>query len=315
MRLRHFRTVHAPDFPGLKTFRGQPILLFFWTSSDRNSLHAAQLIESLYKKYALMKLAVIGIHSPEFSFEHEQSSINRIIADLDITFPIIADNDFKLWDAYNAKHWPQVFFIDHLGVIVHHNLEESMIEHAIQGAFRSMGQKSLPKLAGIDDHKNDYHHATPNCYLGYLHGVVRNALDVLPETEEAITDIGNHEENVPYLHGHWRISAEKLEHTRTLSVATEYVAIKYSAFQVDAVLGALDNREIIIDVTIDGKPIPASMTGQDIVIDNTGNTHLHITHHRLYSLVNSSHFHTASLKLAVKNAGVCFYHLSFTGRR
>lgn len=154
---------------------------------------------------------------------------------------------------------------------------------------------------------------TPETYLGYLRGHIANAGDALPETEESFTDLGKHENDMPYLHGHWRISGEYIEHTRSLAAATEYLALKYHAFAVNLVLGALDDREAIIDVTLDGKPVPASMVGKDLVIDHQGNTHLHVTSHRMYSIIDADHYHDAAIKLSVKSAGVKCYAFTFGG--
>jgi len=330
MRLRGLRLNHAPEFPAdlvwlnsaprtMKGLRGKPVLIDIWTYSCRNCVRSIPGIESLYRKYKSLGLTVIGVHSPEFPIEREQKNVEKAITQLGISYPVVLDPDFKIWDLYANKYWPHAFLVDHRGLIVFDHAGEGgevELEHAIQDALRAGGVEKLPPLAAkMDPHGGMCYRATPEMYLGYLRGHIANAGDVLPETEEAFTDGGEHKEDLPYLHGHWRISGDHIEHTRTLATASEYLALKYHAFSVHAAIGALDDREIVVDVTLDGKPVPASMAGADIVIDDGGSTHLHVTHHRLYDIIAADHYHSASLKLSLKNAGVTINALTFGGCR
>jgi len=323
------RKKSAPEFPdglpwinsGARTMaalRGKPVLVDFWTYSCVNCVRSVPYVQEWYEKYKKAGLTVIGIHSPEFDFEKDEKNVTRAISALGITYPVVLDSEFKMWELYSNKYWPHIFLIDHHGVVIYDHAGEgaaSETEHAIVSALQEAGATKLPPIVAEHALRHDgaCYRPTPELYLGYLRGSIGNASDVLPETEEAFTDSGKHEGDVPYLHGHWRISGEYIEHTRSLPVASEYLALKYHAFSVNLVLGALDDREVIIDVTLDGAPIPASMAGKDIVIDDSGNTHLHVTMHRMYNIIDADHYHDAALKLFVKNAGVKCYVFTFGG--
>lgn len=328
MRMPTLRKKIAPEFldgltwmnSGARTMaalRGKPVLVDFWTYSCVNCVRSVPHVQAWHEKYKKAGLVVIGIHSPEFDFEKDEKNVARAISALGITYPIVLDPEFTMWERYSNKYWPHTFLIDHHGAIVYDHAGEGAVsetEQAIVSALQEIGATKLPPIiAEPKSHDGACYRPTSELYLGYLRGSIGNATNVLPETEEAFTDSGKHEGDIPYLHGHWRISGEYIEHTRSLPIASEYIALKYHAFSVNLVLGALDDREVVIGVTLDGAPIPASMAGKDVVIDSFGNTHLHITMHRMYNIISADHYHDAALKLLVKNAGVKCYVFTFGG--
>ncbi len=269
----------------------------------------------MYKMYRKLGLTIIGVHSPEFDFEKQEENVRRAIGDLGVEHPVVLDPDFAIWNLYANRVWPHVFLVDALGTIVYDHQGEggaAQTEMAIQEALQACGVTKLPAIApDVVSGKGACYRATPETYLGYLRGHVGNAHDKLPDTEEAFDD--DHADDVPYLHGHWRIAPEFIEHTRTLPVATEYLRMSYSAFETNLVMGALDDREAVVDVIIDGKPVPASMAGSDVVIDGAGNTHIHVTNHRMYNIIHADHYHRATLRLGVKTAGIKMYAFTFGG--
>lgn len=328
MRLRGFTKTRAPEFPEglvwlnsdaltMKSLKGKPVLIDFWTYSCVNCLRTIPTIKKLYKMYKKFGLTVIGVHSPEFDFEKNEENVKRAIGDLGIDYPVVLDNDFAIWSLFANRVWPHVFLIDAFGMIVYDHQGEggaAQTEMAIQKALGASGGTKLPAIApdGAGGEGVCYR-TTPETYLGYLRGNIGNAHDKLPDTEEAFDDVKDCADDVPYLHGHWRIAPEFIEHTRTLAVATEYVQMSYASFETNCVMGALDDREAVIDITIDGKPIPASMVGVDVVIDDAGNTHIHVTNHRMYNIIRADHYHRATLRIGVKSAGLRMFAFTFGG--
>ncbi len=328
MVFRGFGKTRAPEFPEglvwlnsdpmtMKSLKGKPVLIDFWTYSCVNCLRTLPYLKRWHKTYAKLGLTVIGVHSPEFDFEKEEENVRRAIGDLGVEYPVVLDPDFAMWNLYANRVWPHVFLVDALGSIVFDHQGEggaAQTEAAIQNMLRAAGVAKLPAIAPDSTGVGGVcYRTTSETYLGYLRGHIGNAHDKLPDTEEAFDDAAEHADDVPYLHGHWRIAPEFIEHTRTLAVATEYLQMSYSAFETNLVIGALDDREAIVDVTIDGAPIPASMAGADVVIDEAGKTHIHVTNHRMYSIIRADHYHRATLKLGVRSAGLKMYAFTFGG--
>lgn len=328
MAFRGFGKVRAPEFPvglvwlnseplAMKSLKGRPVLIDFWTYSCVNCLRTLPHVKRWYKTYAKLGLTVIAVHSPEFDFEKQEENVRLAIEELGVEYPVVLDPDFVIWNLYANRVWPHVFLIDALGTIVYDHQGEggaAQTEMAIQKALAASGVTKLPVIApDISGGEGTCYRTTPETYLGYLRGSVGNAHEKLPDTEEAFDGATDHADDVPYLHGHWRIAPEFVEHTRTLAVATEYLQMSYAAFETNLVMGALDDREAVIDVSIDGKPIPASMAGIDVVVDDAGNTHVHVTNHRMYNIVRADHYHRATLKIGVKSAGLRMFAFTFGG--
>lgn len=325
---RPFAKTRAPEFPAnliwlnsdaltMKSLHGKPVLIDFWTYSCVNCLRTLPHVKNLYSTYKKLGLTVIGVHSPEFEFEKDEKNVRNAVEQFGVDYPVVLDNDFSIWNAFANRVWPHVFLIDARGTIVFDHAGEgggAEIEAAIQKTLLEIGVTKFPIIhpEGIVGGGVCYR-TTPETYLGYLRGQIGNAHDKLPDSEEVFDDVATHSEGVPYLHGHWRQTAEFVEHTRSLSVATEYLSLKYSAFETNVVMGALDDREAVADVTIDGKPIPATMAGSDVVIDDDGKTHIHVTSHRLYSIIRADHYHNATLKISVRSAGLRMYAFTFGG--
>ncbi len=325
-----FGKTRAPEFPPqsvwlnsdaltMKSLRGKVVLIDFWTYSCINCARTLPHVKRWHERYARHGLVIIGVHAPEFDFEKEEGNVRRAISDLGVTYPVVLDANFSIWNAYANHVWPHAFLINSHGVIVHDHAGEGGVaetEMAIQSALRSAGATDLPAIPpdGTEGEGVCYR-TTPELYLGYVRGSIGNAHDTLPNAEEVFNDVPDHTDDISYLHGHWKVTSEYVEHTRALAVATEYVRLIYSAFDVHLVMGSADDQDAVIDVTLDGKPIPAAMAGADVVIDPDGKTHVHVRHHRMYTLIRADHYHRGTLKIGVKAAGLQMFAFTFGGCR
>jgi thiol-disulfide isomerase/thioredoxin len=328
MRLRGFGKIRAPEFPPqlvwlnsapltMKALRGKPVLIDIWTYSCVNCVHMLPHVKRWHDTYSAFGLTVIGVHSPEFVFEKDVENVRRALAFYDLPYSVVLDNEYALWNAYANRYWPHLFLIDAAGFIVYDHVGEGGItetELAIQNVLLAQGAKGLPSIPpdGTEGAGKCYR-TTPETYLGYLRGHIGNVHDKLPDTEEIYDDQGVHDEGVPYLHGHWNITAEYAEHTRSLAVGTEYVLLMYSAFRVNMVMGSADGMEKIITLTLDGKPIPQTMAGADCVIDDDGVTHVHVREHRMYTLIHADHYHSGTLRVFARESGVQLFAYTFGG--
>jgi cytochrome c biogenesis protein CcdA/thiol-disulfide isomerase/thioredoxin len=104
--------------------RGKVVLVDFWTYSCINCLRAIPYVRAWAEKYGPAGLVVIGIHSPEFAFEHDIDNVRRATKQLAITYPVAIDNNFALWRAFNNAYWPADYFADAKGQIRYHQFGE-----------------------------------------------------------------------------------------------------------------------------------------------------------------------------------------------
>ena len=97
--------------------RGHVVLADFWTLTCINWLRTEPYVRAWSRKYRDDGLIVIGVHTPEFSFEQEIDRIRKAIQVRDIDYPVAVDNDYAIWSAFDNHYWPALYFVDRDGVI------------------------------------------------------------------------------------------------------------------------------------------------------------------------------------------------------
>ena len=85
---------------------------------------SASLPPRLGAKYADHGLVVIGVHIPEFSFEHNPDNVRRALRDMRVDYPVATDNNDAVWRAFGNHYWPALYFADAQGRIRHHHFGE-----------------------------------------------------------------------------------------------------------------------------------------------------------------------------------------------
>ena len=106
----------------LAGLKGKVVLIDFWTYSCINCQRTLPHVEAWYKAYQSEGLEVIGVHTPEFSFEHVTSNIKSNAASLGVKYPIAIDNDYGTWNAYQNQYWPAEYLVDATGRDPAHHL-------------------------------------------------------------------------------------------------------------------------------------------------------------------------------------------------
>jgi cytochrome c biogenesis protein CcdA/thiol-disulfide isomerase/thioredoxin len=149
----------------LAGLRGKVVLLDFWTYSCINCLRTLPHLEAWYAAYHPYGLVIIGVHSPEFAFEHVASNVAAAIKRLGIRYPVVQDNSFATWTNYSNEYWPADYLIDQQGRIRAYSFGEgdySTMEADIRDLLGVSNQAaSVPDLTPTE-------RTTPESYLGYL---------------------------------------------------------------------------------------------------------------------------------------------------
>jgi len=105
---------------GPAELRGHVVMVNFWTLTCINWLRTEPHVRSWSQAYRNDGLVVIGVHTPEFSFEHELDRVQRAVEVRAIDYPVAIDNDYEIWDAFGNNYWPALYFVDREGVIRDH---------------------------------------------------------------------------------------------------------------------------------------------------------------------------------------------------
>ena len=170
----------APDFAGIDHWlnsspltmsglRGKVVLVDFWTYSCINCIRTLPYVEGWYQKYAADGLVVVGVHAPEFAFEHDTANVTAAIARFGITYPVAQDNEFKTWGAYNNNYWPADYLIDAGGHIRETHFGEgdyAKTEASIRALLAEAGSTALPTPGSSAAAPPFGNGQTPETYLG-----------------------------------------------------------------------------------------------------------------------------------------------------
>ena len=108
----------------ISSLRGKVVLVEFWTFGCINCQHVQPYVKAWYDRYISAGLVVIGVHTPELSFERDLGNVRDAVAKADIRFPVAFDPAFATWNAYRNSYWPAFFFVDRSGRIRHTHVGE-----------------------------------------------------------------------------------------------------------------------------------------------------------------------------------------------
>lgn len=101
----------------LSDLRGRVVMVEFWTFGCYNCRNVEPYVKAWHEQFADKGLTIIGVHAPEFAYEHDVEKVKRYMAEHGIRYPVPIDNDFTIWNRYGNRYWPAMYVIDKRGVI------------------------------------------------------------------------------------------------------------------------------------------------------------------------------------------------------
>ncbi|KIG09917.1 cytochrome c biogenesis protein DipZ [Caballeronia concitans] len=270
--------------------RGKVVVVNFWTYSCINCLRTLPYLKTWAQRYGNDGLVVLGVHTPEFGFEHDTANVKRALRDLNVSYPVAVDNDYRIWQAFGNRYWPAFYIVDAEGRVRYHHFGEGNYDDAersirqLLGKTNEMTQPSgdePAKPSGTQVAADPAHLESNETYLGYGESqgatpeqrVIRDASTAytLPQ-RLALNDWG--------IGGQWNVRTE----AAVASASHARLAYRFHARDLHLVLApADDGKPVCIRITIDGKP-PGASHGADIDADGNGV----VTAARLYQLVRQS---------------------------
>jgi len=156
--------------------RGKVVLVNFWTYTCINWLRQLPYVRAWAGKYSGQGLVVIGVHTPEFGFEHNPDNVRRATAAMRVDYPVATDNDYAVWRAFDNYYWPALYFADAQGRIRHHNFGEgeyAQSEMVIQQLLDDAGATGIsydmvsPEARGLEVPADWADLRSPENYTGY----------------------------------------------------------------------------------------------------------------------------------------------------
>jgi thiol-disulfide isomerase/thioredoxin len=260
--------------------RGKVVLVDFWTLTCINWLRTEPYVRAWSRAYRNDGLVVVGVHTPEFSFERELQRVRRAITERGIDYPVALDNDYEVWSAFDNHYWPALYFIDTEGLIRDHHFGEGRYEQSERVIQVLLGVEREPvsvEGVGVEAGADWEHLHTPETYLGYA-----RSEDFASPAGAALDEHHVYQlpERLAYnkwgLAGEWTIGRENV----VLEQAGGSIAYRFDARDAHLVLSPDAREPIPFRVLLDGEA-PGRSHGVDVDEDGSGL----LTHGRMYQLV------------------------------
>jgi thiol-disulfide isomerase/thioredoxin len=249
--------------------RGRVVLVDFWTYSCVNWLRTLPYVRAWHERYRDRGLVVVGVHAPEFGFEHDFDNVRRAVSELDVGYPVVIDNDFTIWRSFENHYWPALYLVDGDGRVRFHHFGEEAYEET---------ERTIQQLLGVDEELVSVDAGglaqaadwgalrSPETYLGHARGERRNdrRADGLALNQWALA-------------GEWSVGEE----AAVLDTAAGSIAYRFESRDLNLVLAPpASGAPVRFAVLLDGQP-PGDAHGLDV--DESGEGTL--AEPRMYQLV------------------------------
>ncbi len=336
----------APELAGINSWinsepftlasqRGKVVLIDFWTYTCINCIRTFPFLRQWHDKYADQGLVIVGVHAPEFEFEKVRENVVDAAAEHGLEYAIAQDNEHTTWKAFNNRYWPAKYLIDADGYIRYTHFGEGAYDETEQ-QIRDLLEEAGTSVANISSElepekvrdpaalTDDIETSTSReLYAGFERNYgalqfgtppyVRNQ-DYYLRTDVDITytDPGDYENHFIYLQGEWRNGPESLTHARQTENYEDYIAIKFYATTVNAVMRPeRGTPSVEVRVTIDGAPLAPDQAGEDVTFAEDGTTYIVVDSPKMYRVVKLAMFEGHELRLSTNSPDLSLFAYTF----
>ncbi len=319
----------APEFPeadwintvsplSLAGLRGQVVLVSIWDFTRVDCLRILPYLRAWHERYSDSGLALVGVHVPEFRFERDPAQVRAAAARLGVRWPVILDNEFRLWAAYAHCALPSLYLLDPAGYVrfrhtgpAHYTAIEIAIQRLLCESGRTVSHdQPVPPVRPEDVPGVHCPPTTPELHMGAIGnpGLLANIPTLLRAP-------ARREDGHFYLEGLWRAVDEGW----TLAGEKGEILLPYHAASVNAVLAASpDPVDFIlslynpVEVTLvqDNLPLPKDHFAEDVFLAE-GQARVRVDVPRLYALVRNPDVQRRELRLQARGRGLTLYAFSF----
>ncbi|MGH9377197.1 MAG: redoxin domain-containing protein, partial [Terriglobia bacterium] len=279
----------------MEKLRGQVVMLDFWEYTCINCIRTLPETIKWYNRYRQYGFEVIGVHGPEFNIAFPVENVRKAVKRFGIPYPVVVDDQFKIFRLYNADAWPVRFLIDANGVVRYERVGEggdSAFEQAIQDLLKQAHPGlTFPTSDAIAPPANAFSPAcgseTPEMYVGDWNG-----RGVLANPEGYRADRTFNYKLPPsvadgrvVLAGKWRTGHNAMTYEGKKKSAGGELEMRYHARELYAVMNVARAHPSRLYITQDGKDLTQSNKGVDVQIDAQGHSYIEVRASRMYYLV------------------------------
>ena len=312
---------------------GKVVLVDFWTYTCINCIRTLPYMKEWQEKYADHGLVILGVHTPEFAFEHIYENVVEAVEEFGLEYPSVQDNDFGTWMAFSNRYWPAKYLVDVNGYIRYSHFGEGAYEET-EMQIRDLLIEAGYDLEGISvntapepqiDPDSDVTEMsrTRELYAGYErnYSALRSFttppyirhVEYYEVKDEAVeyTDPGEHENHFLYLHGLWKNEADNLVHAQMTKDHEDYIVLKFFGTSVNAVMAPETGEPYQVKITLNDEPVEMNRAGADMQYDDEGNSFVHVDEARMYFLLDQETYSGGELKLSSNSAEFALFAFTF----
>lgn len=286
-------------------------LIDFWTYSCINCIRYIPYLNAWHEAYGNDGLTVIGIHTPEFEFEKNESNVRSQVEKFGIRYPVAMDNDYVMWKKFRNNYWPALYFIDAAGNIRYHHFGEGGYEHTesvLRALLRQAGHE--PKMENVSAKagtRTEFDKIkTPETYLGYERmEYLGSPESVRMDADQRYTAVKDPALNIFYLDGLWEIRADH-------AISKEpggRIVFRIRAPKMNAVMDGCGSASRI-HIRLDGRELKSNEAGSDAVIED-GRAVVKVSEGRLYNLIDTDPDREYLFDMTFLQPGVKIYSFTF----
>jgi len=291
---------HSNKALTLSSLRGHVVLVDFWTYTCINCIRTLPYLKAWDATYRNKGLTIVGVHTPEFAFEHDAGNVQNAIARFGLRYPVAQDNNMGTWNAYGNQYWPADYLIDAKGHVRYAAAGEgdyAQTETAIRALLAEAGH-SVSAMSHPTDVVRPSEVATPETYLGTARGQGwhdgphegTHYYGAKAPSQLALNEFA--------YSGAWNIAAQP-----ATALSGSGIDAEFEAKNVYLVLSSQGETPRTVQVLLDGRPIAAKDAGADV-----HDGEVVVRAQRLYSLVSlpSDEQRRLSLRFAPGVSGYAF---------
>ena len=314
----------------LESLRGKVVLMDFWTYTCVNCIRTLPYLKQWHEKYADEGLVIVGVHSPEFQFEHVRANVEAAVEEFGIEWVVIQDNNLETWRAFANRFWPAKYLIDKNGVIRYTHFGEGSYDET-EMEIRQWLWDAGSDIEGIEanekpnpirnkqaESRDSATMQTRELFAGLRFNLnVQTPYIIQSEmygSSSAIPiffqDPGHHLNHFLYLHGMWLSENDNIKHARATKDLEDYLALKFFGTSANAVL-AFDEIPYKVYVTIDNGSIPLVDRGVDIEEDEDSRTYITVDANRMYNIIDSPEYSGHEMRLSSNSSEFSIFSFTF----
>jgi cytochrome c biogenesis protein CcdA/thiol-disulfide isomerase/thioredoxin len=246
----------------LASLRGKVVLVDFWTYSCINCIRTLPHLRAWYAAYHKDGLEIVGVHTPEFAFEHVLGNVRNATHDLHVTWPVALDNAYNTWTAYSNQYWPADYLVDKSGRVRDYHFGEGAYAETEQAIRKLLGVNGAAHAARVMN-PTPTEQSTPESYLGTERLARYVGSTIRPNVPTEYTFASALPQNDLTYAGNWTVGSQRI-----VAGLGARLRLHFLARYVYIVLGGKGTVRALID----GKPART----------------IHVTSDRLYTVVSGA---------------------------